>query len=570
MSAKKKAQQIIEAIPPFLATTNPMATEKKHRNTILQEVQLLNAQAKEFALSNPRKSFALAQKAYDLANTIGDKIGVFYSLHTQIKYYRDTDNLAKAWQILNDATAVAKALNKWEYDKHILYARATLLYKSGHLAEAHDAYKDLIRQAEAHKASTTSAHIGLAIIYADTGWYEKALAAFQQASSAAKLNNEMENLSACYINIAVVYNLIGHYKAGNSFLQRAYALKKATNDKISETIILMNLGITTSENLHNYDAALSYFEQAAALAEQVEQHHTLARVRLYSGKIFARLDQYPKAFEHVERALALARAVYASDIIVDALYVLGELYDKDGKVEKALVVLDEALLMAIEVQNPHLIMNIHLALAEAHEKVGNVASSVAHYKYYLELHHQHLGREVHHKIAQLQLEYELRKTEESKQQQDDHIHALQLETERTKRELVETTLHLAHKHEALAKCKVEIERLAHTAKGQQKNKAQDLLTHIQQSLQSSDEWTHIEQQFQQVYHDFTIHLSHKFPALSPTEKKICCLLRLNLSSKDIANLLCISIHTLNTHRYHIRKKLGIESNGNLVSLLTGL
>lgn len=548
----------------------PLATaDKKHRSDIVQHIQQLNAEAKECALSNPRQSLALAYKAYDLANEIGDKIGVFHSLHTQIKYYRATDNIARAWSVLDDATAVAKTLDKWEYTKHVLYAKATLLYKSGRLPEAHDAYKSLIRQAQKHRTSTSSALIGLAIIYADTGWYEQALSMLQQACDTAKRNNEMENLSTCYINIASVYNLTGHYKTSVSFLQQARNLKKSRNDDIGETLILTNLGITLSENLQQYDKALSYFEQAARLAERVEQHYTLARIHLYSGKVFAQLAQIEQAFQSVEKALVLAQAIQASDVVIDALYILGELHAKNGALEQALAVLGEALLMTTNgTQKPHLLMNIHLALAEIHEQTGDVANSVSHYKHYLELHNQHLNGEVRHKIAQLQLEYELRKTEESQQQQSKHIHALQLESERTKRELVETTLHLAHKHEALAKCRVGIERLAHNAKGQQKNTAHDLLSHIEQSLQSSDEWSHIEQQFQQVYNSFTQELSQRFPMLSPTEKKICCLLRLNLSSKDIADLLCISIHTLNTHRYHIRKKLAMKNNGNLVSLLT--
>jgi xylulokinase len=53
-------------------------------------------------------------------------------------------------------------------------------------------------------------------------------------------------------------------------------------------------------------------------------------------------------------------------------------------------------------------------------------------------------------------------------------------------------------------------------------------------------------------------LNRRHTELSATEQKICCLLKIRLSSKEIANLLYLSPRTVETHRLNIRRKLHID------------
>jgi len=59
--------------------------------------------------------------------------------------------------------------------------------------------------------------------------------------------------------------------------------------------------------------------------------------------------------------------------------------------------------------------------------------------------------------------------------------------------------------------------------------------------------------------------------LSAREKDICYLIKGGLSTKDIADMLCSSIRTVDNHRNHIRKKLGIsQKNIDLKEYLQSL
>jgi len=79
-----------------------------------------------------------------------------------------------------------------------------------------------------------------------------------------------------------------------------------------------------------------------------------------------------------------------------------------------------------------------------------------------------------------------------------------------------------------------------------------------------------EHQFEYVYRDFSRRILALYPSLTPMEMKICIFLAMNFSSKDIASLLCLSVRTVNCHRYNIRKKVGMPSAAGLPAYLSSL
>jgi PAS domain S-box-containing protein len=70
---------------------------------------------------------------------------------------------------------------------------------------------------------------------------------------------------------------------------------------------------------------------------------------------------------------------------------------------------------------------------------------------------------------------------------------------------------------------------------------------------------------------FLTNLSSKFLNLTPTETKVANLIKEGRTSKDIADLMCLSVRTIEKHRAGIREKVGIRNRkANLRSLLMSL
>ncbi len=70
-----------------------------------------------------------------------------------------------------------------------------------------------------------------------------------------------------------------------------------------------------------------------------------------------------------------------------------------------------------------------------------------------------------------------------------------------------------------------------------------------------------------MHGDFLKKLSSDSRKLTPQETKLAAYLRMNMSSKEIANLMNVSVRGVELARYRLRKKLQLERDQNLVDYL---
>lgn len=83
-------------------------------------------------------------------------------------------------------------------------------------------------------------------------------------------------------------------------------------------------------------------------------------------------------------------------------------------------------------------------------------------------------------------------------------------------------------------------------------------------------WNEFESRFENVHESFYLSLNKLYPNLTPGEKRLCALLRLNLSSKDIATLFYQNPQSVDMARYRLRKKINLAPEENLVDFLINI
>ncbi|MBT4398780.1 MAG: hypothetical protein HOD37_04800, partial [Bacteroidetes bacterium] len=76
-----------------------------------------------------------------------------------------------------------------------------------------------------------------------------------------------------------------------------------------------------------------------------------------------------------------------------------------------------------------------------------------------------------------------------------------------------------------------------------------------------------ETSFDQVHENFLRRLREAYPELTAKDLRLCAYLRLNLSSKEIAPLLNISIRGVEISRYRLRKKLNLHHEEHLADFI---
>jgi DNA-binding CsgD family transcriptional regulator len=77
-------------------------------------------------------------------------------------------------------------------------------------------------------------------------------------------------------------------------------------------------------------------------------------------------------------------------------------------------------------------------------------------------------------------------------------------------------------------------------------------------------------QVEQIHKDFRMKLETNFTELSDLDKKLAILIRLNLSTKEMATLLGISPKSVEVSRYRLKKKIGLGKDDNLIHFINNL
>ncbi|MBS1529920.1 MAG: transcriptional regulator, partial [Bacteroidetes bacterium] len=139
------------------------------------------------------------------------------------------------------------------------------------------------------------------------------------------------------------------------------------------------------------------------------------------------------------------------------------------------------------------------------------------------------------------------------------------------RELANSAMNIVYKNELLQKISDEI---AHLKDSSGKPLSPDQLKRLQKVINDgmSDErdWNLFENSFNEAHESFFKKLKVQHPDLVPNDLKLCAYLRMNMSSKEMASLLNISLRGVEIRRYRLRKKLNLEHDKNLVEFLMEL
>ncbi|MCL6219610.1 helix-turn-helix and ligand-binding sensor domain-containing protein [Zunongwangia pacifica] len=129
------------------------------------------------------------------------------------------------------------------------------------------------------------------------------------------------------------------------------------------------------------------------------------------------------------------------------------------------------------------------------------------------------------------------------------------------RELAASTMSIIRKSEVLNQIKDELAAI---------KKVEDIksvLKTIDSNINEEDNWKFFKEAFDNADKDFLQTVKAKHPNLTSNDLKLCAYLRLNLSSKEIAPLLNISVRSVEIKRYRLRKKMDLAHEEGLVEYI---
>lgn len=136
-------------------------------------------------------------------------------------------------------------------------------------------------------------------------------------------------------------------------------------------------------------------------------------------------------------------------------------------------------------------------------------------------------------------------------------------------ELSSATMNVIRKNEILQDIASKISKIQ-TAPGVDNSLVKQLAhiqTVIQDNISHDDDLATFNHNFDVVYGNFTTRLHQTYPHLTPADVRLCCYIKMGLSSKEIAPLINISFKSVEMARYRLRKKLELTPNTSLTEFL---
>lgn len=162
------------------------------------------------------------------------------------------------------------------------------------------------------------------------------------------------------------------------------------------------------------------------------------------------------------------------------------------------------------------------------------------------------------RIAQLTRQEKLIAEMKSEKLQNDLIYK--------SKELANATMMVINHQELLNKLKKEIQENIRTGR-LNRTHGFGLVKMIDSNLSGEDDWALFQENFDLIHEYFFRKLTERYPTLTPGDLRLCALLRLNYSSKEIAKMLNLTLRGVEAARYRLRKKLNLGEEENLVSFV---
>jgi hypothetical protein len=141
---------------------------------------------------------------------------------------------------------------------------------------------------------------------------------------------------------------------------------------------------------------------------------------------------------------------------------------------------------------------------------------------------------------------------------------LQSEIKNKSQQLSNVAINVVRKNEILQEIRDELQQVKQELGQQLPNiHYQKLLHSIERNVAGKDDWVLFEENFNEVHDEFFKRLKKTCPEISPSELRLAACLRMNLSSKEMAPVLGISLRGIEIKRYRLRKKLHLSNDFNL-------
>ena len=452
----------------------------------------------------------------------------------------------------------------------------------------------------------------LAIIEAKQSFSESALSNYLKALAIAEKIDDSIVLGLTIHNLGMFYQRQKEFDKAKAFLKKAIIIKEAIDLDSDDIALSYNMLGVSHFYKKEYDSAYTSYNRAKQLYKtklgKTKVNGNLALL-YYTSK------QFDKAINTFQENIEIFKDLGILNELSIAYQNLAASYNGLKEYDKAITILDSAIRISKEIKHKERLSQQFASRSAAYSNKGNYEKALEDYKLYKAYHDSLNSIEKAKRITELELNYQFEKktlkkelalqNEKVKKQwylallilfiasaitifilirknvkHRLNLSARELENEQLQRKTTEQILQIKDaelKNESLnSQIKQEFQEsfinqlksILSIPSDEERVKAiKSLLVSLKSKNSDFDTSLSLSEYLDKVSPEFKVKLNTHFPFFKEKEKKLLYLMKLGLSTNEMKDLQNVSLATVKSTRYRIRKKLGIESDIDIIGYI---
>lgn len=390
-------------------------------------------------------------------------------------------------------------------------------------------------------------------LYEKREMYDSAFHFQRRALTSYQLDGHADGAAKIYENIGSIYEDLENYDSAYYYFNKAYALNVQTRNVRAQVEVVNNLGDVLRKT-GRFREGLAYSIRSLQLAETNGERYQVSSAYNDIAKAYNLLARNDSAFHYLSLSRSLLNDIYSEESTkqLALLQTLYEIEKKDSEIAQLTQArrIDTLISIGTGVVIVFIIVVAALIISRQRLKLRNEQNLRAQHQQVYEAQKQLMEADLKNK-----------KLEEANLKQ-------QLETKT--QELSSYTLHVIRKNQLLEDLRTKLDEMIKDDKRDQRKQIRALSEQIGEGLQDNQHWEEFRGIFEQVHQSFFDRLQQQTGPLTANDLRLIALIKMNLTSADIATLLGISQDSLRVIRHRLRKKLNLAAGDNLSAYIQSI
>ncbi len=531
-------------------------------------ISALSSNAYERRSDNPEEAIKLSVEAIEMSKKAEFIEGLIFNYRLLGNLYFQVYNYEEAINSYDQCIEYSLPRNDSVTIRECYLNKGAVYFAQGLNSKALDYFLLALKYSENLDKEKEYNNIGT--VFFNEEEYDEAYNYYNKALDILKAKGDQYGILVAHNNIGDVFKMMGKYDVALLYYNKVLSASDSLNNPEMEIICLNNIGVI-KEMMHDGDSAIYYYSKGLRKAGLLNDKMLITRSLSLIGNVLFEQGLYVKAKSYLERAFNLSEELVVYEDMSNTSELLQLIYEKEGNYREA-----------YRYANIHKLASDSLTANQAKEQVLKLMFDHKINLQELER-RQLLDTEKHEKRRSIFNLYSVillliiimligalflfrtiqqRRIDRIKKEKADlQVINVEKDIELRNREIVEKVLNITEKNELIDGTVKLLDGFSSTLS--QKQKAElEVITRDLRMRGTKNQWEEFFWYFSQVYSQFYEKLEKEFPNLTLNEKRLCALLKMNMTTKDMAAITNLNFKSIEVARTRLRKKLNL-TNSNL-------